>query len=334
MTSDIEQGSENPTPSDPVTADATAEPQAGRGKWRKGILIHPAAERLELQSDDTFARFFKDIKRDGQRVPVVFWVDATAEEYRKSAGTIPLQLIDGRNRLDALELAGVPILTPKGGISPRVKSVIYFNDTNPYALVASLNIHRRNLSRGQIQAYIDYMLEKSPELSDRAIATATGTSPPTVGKRRKKAEAAGRISPITKRKGQDNRTTTPAPRRGKRSASADAPTVKVLQSSTSDETTPESERGSEPTGPSTPDADTAPQQNGEASEQAQLKERFRAFADLVTWLAADNHPVVDELEHLAGDDEGIELRKLLARNLVTAYDRLSRWVGVLNTVLA
>jgi hypothetical protein len=70
----------------------------------------------------------------------------------------------------------------------------------------------------------------------------------------------------------------------------------------------------------------ATQQNGEASEQAQLKARFRALADLVNWLATDNHPAVDELEHLASDDEGMELRKLLAHNLVTAHGRLDQWV--------
>src|SRR5215469_352563 len=74
--------------------------------WRTTLPIHPAAELFPLMSPAELKELAEDIKKNGLVSPVALWqADPTDPDS-------PLQLLDGRNRLDAIEIAaGSPIET-------------------------------------------------------------------------------------------------------------------------------------------------------------------------------------------------------------------------------
>jgi hypothetical protein len=105
--------------------------------WREVLKIHPAAELFPLMSPDELATLAKDIKVHGLKIPVVFW---------KSKGQ--RYLLDGRNRLDALQInggLGHPVFDHQTGCS-NFDFVTVPNNTDPYQYVISANIHRRHLN--------------------------------------------------------------------------------------------------------------------------------------------------------------------------------------------
>jgi hypothetical protein len=76
-------------------------------RWRDVLQIHPAAELFPLMTPDELHALGEDIKRRGglPAVPLVLW------EAEKNAQQF---LLDGRNRLDAMEAAGLPVLDKDG----------------------------------------------------------------------------------------------------------------------------------------------------------------------------------------------------------------------------
>lgn len=84
---------------------------------------HPAADLFPMMADDDLQALADDIREHGLRQPIV----------RDSDGLI----VDGRNRLLACELAGV---------EPEFATC---NGADPVALVVSLNVKRRNLTKQQ-----------------------------------------------------------------------------------------------------------------------------------------------------------------------------------------
>jgi ParB-like chromosome segregation protein Spo0J len=84
--------------------------------------INDAAEIFPLMGGDDLEALAADIKQNGLRQPLV--LNANGE------------LLDGRNRLRACELAGV---------TPEFVTM----DGDPVAIVVSLNVKRRNLTAGQ-----------------------------------------------------------------------------------------------------------------------------------------------------------------------------------------
>ena len=89
------------------------------------ISIHPAAELFPLLGPEELEKLTADIKANGLRNPVIL--------YRG-------EVLDGRNRLAACELAGV---------EPRFTS---YEGADPVAFVISTNLHRRHLSPAQLVA--------------------------------------------------------------------------------------------------------------------------------------------------------------------------------------
>lgn len=92
-------------------------------EWIAGCPIHPLASLLPLIEEEDLETLVEDIRAHGLRLPIV----------RNEAG----EIIDGRNRLRACELAGV---TP---------SFMELNGQDPLDYVASLNLERRHLNRSQ-----------------------------------------------------------------------------------------------------------------------------------------------------------------------------------------
>src|SRR5262245_18832841 len=66
--------------------------------WRDTIKIHPAADLFPMMSDDELVALGEDIKRNGLITPIAIIIENDS----------PV-LVDGRNRLDAMERAGLEI---------------------------------------------------------------------------------------------------------------------------------------------------------------------------------------------------------------------------------
>jgi hypothetical protein len=107
-----------------------------KSSWRDVIAIHPVAEVFPKLDHEELRELGRDIKENGLRVKVTCWKDSDDKIY----------LLDGINRLDAMELAGIQIIKD-GGIDPLLMAPILWGTTvNPVAWAISANIRRRHLS--------------------------------------------------------------------------------------------------------------------------------------------------------------------------------------------
>lgn len=106
----------------------------------KPIPIHPAADLFPMMSEEELRELADDIAEHGLIHPIV--VDDQG------------QLIDGRNRLKACEIAKV---------EPRFEKL---NGYHPLAYIVSANLERRNLTKGQ-QAMALAMIYPEPEKRGR-----------------------------------------------------------------------------------------------------------------------------------------------------------------------
>jgi ParB-like chromosome segregation protein Spo0J len=95
--------------------------------------VHRAADLLTALTGDELKQLADDIAQHGLHEPVTLWRDADGV----------LWLIDGRNRVAACEMAGVPVRHRmfEGSI------------TDVIAFVRSENVTRRNLTPGQLATY-------------------------------------------------------------------------------------------------------------------------------------------------------------------------------------
>ncbi len=75
--------------------------------WRDVYPIHPAAEMFPLMAHDELLELGEDIKKNGLRVPIVIFREGPAGDDET------LYVLDGRNRLDAMEAVGINLVTHK-----------------------------------------------------------------------------------------------------------------------------------------------------------------------------------------------------------------------------
>jgi ParB-like nuclease family protein len=163
--------------------------------WRDVLAIHPAAELFPLMSPDDLKALGEDIKKNGLTTPIaiVSTKDTKGWHYK---------LVDGRNRLDAMELVGVPfnLMFSPGGCRIDWNEKFFQSrviNSDPYAYVISANIHRRHLTAEQRRELITKLIKATPEKSDRQIAETVKASPTTVGAVRAKAN--GEVSKLDTR---------------------------------------------------------------------------------------------------------------------------------------
>jgi hypothetical protein len=181
-------------------------PQAAPRSWRDVLPVHPAADLFPMLGRDELLELGEDIKKNGLRCPIVIWSrDKYGTEY----------LLDGRNRLEAMELAGLLCLSNgtlalnRGGVTWPLEREYLRWDTHapdgvsdhehPSHLVASLNIRRRHLTAEQKRELIAKLIKATPKKSDRQIATATKTDHKTVASVRAEQEARGEIPHVSTR---------------------------------------------------------------------------------------------------------------------------------------
>jgi ParB-like chromosome segregation protein Spo0J len=192
---------------------STATAALSQVNWRDHLAIHPAAELFPPISETELKELAEDIKLRGLQNPVVIWKSSEKEGDEL--------LLDGRNRLDALTLAGLLTLDQDGrlclrqadGASQEIpKSLQVCAD--PYALAISLNIHRRHLTTAQRREITAEVLKAQPGSSDRAIAAAAKVDHKTVATVRSALEGRGEIPHVTAR--ADSRGRTQPARKPKR----------------------------------------------------------------------------------------------------------------------
>jgi hypothetical protein len=167
--------------------------------WRDDLSVHPAADLFPLMSEAELGQLGEDIVANGLQSRIIIY---------------DRQLLDGRNRLDAMALVGIKF---KIELSRSRARLIHFEDRHiawanapgandlsgvidPYAYVVSANIHRRHLTSDQKRELIARLLRAKPGASDRQIAKQTNSSPSTVGAVRKEKEASGDVSKLDTRK--------------------------------------------------------------------------------------------------------------------------------------
>jgi hypothetical protein len=165
--------------------------------WRDVLPVHPAAELFPMMTEDELIELGNDIKANGLLQPIVLWSQTRANRE--------IFLLDGRNRLAAMEAVGIPIVGT--GNSPRNNfrilsgeksgcqstEGIKLDEQDPYEYVISANLHRRHLTSEQKRDLIAKLLAANPEKSNRQIAAVVGQDHKTIAVVRAEAEARGEI---------------------------------------------------------------------------------------------------------------------------------------------
>ena len=116
-----------------------------RSTWRDTYKVHPAADVFPMMSDEKLAQLGEDIKANGLNVPLSFcWIEVGTPAARRV-------LIDGRNRLEAMERVGIRLRVRNSGLPESLhgKETANTIDGDPVALIIGLNIHRRHLTKQQ-----------------------------------------------------------------------------------------------------------------------------------------------------------------------------------------
>jgi hypothetical protein len=161
--------------------------------WRDHLKVHPAAELFPLLSETDPAalkELAEDIRQHGQREPASYIKDSDGNRV----------LLDGRNRLDALEMLGRKIdVNDSSMFEQRSLSI------NAQAFIISKNIHRRHLTAEKKRDLIGLLLKANPEKSDRQIAKTVKASHHTVEAVRTKLESTGQIAQLNKTVGADGK---------------------------------------------------------------------------------------------------------------------------------
>ena len=171
--------------------DSVATPKKSELQgWRSRLKVHPVADMFPLMSTDELRELADDIAKNGlQEKPVFVW--------RADTGDL---LLDGRNRLDALELLGRKITKASLRIlDPTCKSV------DPVSYVISRNIRRRHLTSAQKEELIAALLKIDPEKSNREIGRQLHVDHEKVGAVREQKVRTGEIPPVQKTKGKDGK---------------------------------------------------------------------------------------------------------------------------------
>jgi hypothetical protein len=173
--------------------------------WRDVLPIHPACELFPPMAPDELRALGEDIAKNGLTSPIALWcADKRA----------PAVLLDGRNRLDAIEAnTGCQVQVVLEPIHQRSsttlwsikagewisddKLVVLDGSVDPFDYVVSANIRRRHLSIEDKDRLIVQLLKADPAKSNRTVAKLTDTSHPHVAKVRAELEKSGDVETVT-----------------------------------------------------------------------------------------------------------------------------------------
>lgn len=157
---------------------------AEKKTWRDVYEVHPAAEVFPMLPEDELLKLGEDIKKNGLKERIVIWSPGDPK-----AKDPPIYLLDGRNRLAALELVGASIFDEKGRFSPDLpgrssspdhlfeveyefmgvgKDERLVAGTDPCSYVISKNIRRRHLTKEQQVDLILNVINASTDFANLA----------------------------------------------------------------------------------------------------------------------------------------------------------------------
>ena len=197
------RGGESSTAQLPTSQDSAKS-------WRDVLPVHPAAELFPLMSPDELRTLGEDIIKSGLTSPIALW---------RADPKAPEQLLDGRNRLDAIEMTtgcqvivGAPSLMAGEDFLACDKVIVLDKSVDPYSYVISANINRRHLTGEQKRDLIAKLLKATPEKSNRQIAETVKADHKTVASVRAEKEATGEFPQLTKTVGKDGKA-RPKPKR-------------------------------------------------------------------------------------------------------------------------
>ena len=173
--------------------------------WRDHFKIHPAADLFPLMNEADLRDLGESIKGHGGLIQPVHLYKG--------------DLLDGRSRLDAMELVGFRF--DRTGLSSISHDLSDFID--PYAHVIAANIHRRHLTSEQKNNLILAVLKLRPDQSNRQIGADLKVDHKKVAAVRRTGEATGEISPVQKTVGKDGKA-RPTKVKKKKPDSAEIPT--------------------------------------------------------------------------------------------------------------
>jgi hypothetical protein len=162
----------------------------------------------------------EDIKKRGLQSPITIITDVEGGE----------RLLDGINRLDAMELVGIPIVQNGELNLEVVQTHNVAGNIDPHAYVLGANLLRRHLANEQKNELIAKLLKVKPNASDRQIAKLTRTSHPKVAKVRDQEERRGKITTSKTRtdtKGREQPARKPEKKETKTAGVAKTPEVEA-----------------------------------------------------------------------------------------------------------
>jgi hypothetical protein len=301
--------------------------------WRDILPVHPAAELFPLMGDDEVAALGADIRKNGLREPVT-----VVRQYRRGGdGKFDLVLLDGRNRLDAMERAGFTLVCAGKldktfghkalGLEPfNGTYAILSDDVDPYDFVISANIHRRHLTADDKRKVIADLLKAQPEKSNRQIAEAVKADDKTVGSVRHALEGRAEIPHV------ETRTDTKGRRQParKRPARKQQPTEADLEARDAAEA---ANRGiadaTEPDPTSSPQAardNISPDGSGELARLRARVEELEAekcrLENKITRLESE----IEELRRPASEAEAVDAGAAMLGRMLKEWDRASEAV--------
>jgi hypothetical protein len=173
--------------------------------WRDVLPVHPAAELFPMMSEAELRELGKDIEANDLTAPILLWSpDPKAyDNYKLRRKPENIYLLDGRNRLAAMEASGITVVDKYGrlNIPPTINlsNPVQILAGDPYQIAASANIHRRHLTAEQRRDLIAKALKAKPEASNLQIAKQVKRDDKTVAKVRRELEARSEIPNVDTR---------------------------------------------------------------------------------------------------------------------------------------
>ena len=169
------------------------------------LPVHPAADLFPLMSPDELKVLGEDIKKNGLRTPIV--LTTVTSGYSDDGRD---HLLDGRNRLDAMERVGF-VLVKKGKLDPHLgweddvtllpPRPCSVPENEAYMAAVSLNIHRRHLTAEQKRDLIGKLIKATPEKSNRQIAEMVKASHPPSAQVREELVKKGDVAKLPTSRG-------------------------------------------------------------------------------------------------------------------------------------
>jgi hypothetical protein len=208
--------------------------------WRNVFKVHPACAILRAMPPDQLRALGEDIKANGLQETIKYVrYNRRTEQYDDASrrpsddDDVDLILIDGRNRLDAMEMVGerVPTTLDEFDEFSESENLWFRNDEKIVRHIISANIHRRHLTPEDKKRFAAQLLKLAPERSNLSISKDVGLSHPTVAMVRTDLEESGDVEKLSTRTDAMGRqqparrkTTTPKKLRG---AAVEVPPEKV-----------------------------------------------------------------------------------------------------------